>query len=96
MSYYIFVYCTTHDDGKIIKSNKPRVPDNLDIKCVGCDKSFDCDYIYNGTVHSNGEHILEIEKVYKDLHRYGGGFKFEFYKDCTNDELLKNWIVNNL
>jgi len=95
MPYYIFLYCTTHDDGKIITSDKPKVHGNcLNCNC-NCKCNCNCDYIYNGIVHSNGDSILEIVKVYKDYDKYGGGFKFEYYKNYCEDELLRNWIINN-
>lgn len=87
MTEYYFLYCRTHDDGMIVESAN-------NVKNHSCNSNITCTFEYNGLVKFDGKNIREINKVRRDYDRYGGGFKFEFYKDCTNDELLKNWIQN--
>jgi hypothetical protein len=95
MTYYIILYCTIHDDGFVVKSETIDMSEDFNINCK-CEGSNLCDFIYNGTLHIDGTNIIEIVPILRNYDRYGGGFKFEFYKDCCDDELLKQWIINNL
>ena len=85
MTEYYFLYCTTHDLKNSCGCNSNS----------NSNSNIDCTFIYNGMVKIDGKNITEINKVRREYDVYGGGFRFEFYKDCTNDELLKKWIENN-
>jgi hypothetical protein len=99
--YYTFVYCFSHDDGYIVKSDYSLcIPD---IKCHGV-KHCDCKIM--GTISFDGYTIKNISKVTTDYDIYGGGYKFEYYIHNLLDEngnildiekespLLKKWILD--
>ena len=87
MVEYYFIYCTKHDDGVIVESN------NNNNRCnSNSNSNIDCTFIYNGIVKVDRKNIVEINKVRRNYDVYGGGFRFEYYKNCCNNELLKNWI----
>jgi hypothetical protein len=87
MEYY-FLYCTTHDDGRIETKYKLE-----NINCMGTCNNVDCTFIYNGMVKVDGENIIEINKIRRDYDRFGGGFKFEYYKNyCNTNSKLYKWI----
>ena len=59
MTYYIFLYCTIHDDGFVIKS------ENYNVTCK-CEGSEFCDFIYNGMVSYDGTTIKEIDPILRN------------------------------
>ena len=86
----------THDDGLIVS--------NHNLENHSCIPNVVCIFIYNGMVKVDGKNVIEINKVRRDYDRYGGGFKFEYYKNCCDNKSLQNccdnkslqnWINNN-
>jgi hypothetical protein len=94
MTYYIFLYCTIHDDGFVIKSENTEIPEdsNYNITCK-CEGSEFCDFIYNGMVSYDGTMIKEIDPILRNYEKFGGGFKFEYYKNYFDEEFeIGEWL----
>jgi hypothetical protein len=97
MTYYIFLYCTIHDDGFIIKSENTEIPAdyNYNITCK-CEGSEFCDFIYNGMISYDGINIKEIDSILRNYEKFGGGFKFKYYKRYFEKESgISGWLDLN-
>ena len=95
MTYHIFLYCIIHDDGFVIESNKSDIPEDYNIKCK-CDGSNLCDFIYNGMLYIKEIDIKEIDPILLNYDKYGGNFKFEYYKNYfKKNSDIYNWINNH-
>jgi hypothetical protein len=80
MTFHTFIYCTVHDDGYILESELESTDIPKDYKCAGVDCDSYCEFIFCGQLYFNGKEIKEIVPVQKNYDKYGGGFKFEYYK----------------
>ena len=91
MTFHTFIYCTIHADGHIIESETIDIPENY--KCEGANH---CDFIFGGILHDDGKKIKEIIPLKKDYERYGGGFKFSYFKNnYKKDSEIYLWLDLN-
>ena len=61
MTDYTFIYCMMHDDGLIIQSNHPYVPEGYIMQhCNNCES---CDWYNIGVIRYNGSNFDIVESV---------------------------------
>ena len=87
--YYTFMYCTTHDQGCIRKSNNGSHTDVPQYACGHCPMR-QCQWECTGCVLRGVDNEIEEFIQFHSNHLYQGGYNFQYYKYATIYEKNSN------